>query len=84
MAMLIETTPAFFDRMKNSGDRGESCSFRFLFVYLKKYRRYFGQIAVGLALGCLLQLVLPFLTQAIVDVGVKNRDIGFVWLVLLG
>lgn len=32
----------------------------------------------------MLQLVLPFLTQAIVDVGIKSRDIGFVWLVLLG
>lgn len=77
VVMLIETTPMFYDRMKNSGDCGESRSFSFLFGYLKKYRKYFGQIAVGLALGCLLQLVLPFLTQAIVDVGIKNRDIGF-------
>ena len=84
VAMLIETTPAFYDRVKHSGDGGESRSLRFLFGYLKKYRKYFGQIAVGLALGCLLQLVLPFLTQAIVDVGIKHKDIGFVWLVLLG
>ena len=34
--------------------------------------------------GSLLQLVLPFLTQSIVDVGIKNQDIGFVWLILLG
>lgn len=84
VTMLIETTPAFYDRMKHPGNEGESRSFRFLFCYLKKYKTYFGQIAVGLALGCLLQLVLPFLTQAIVDVGIKNKDIGFVWLVLLG
>ncbi len=84
VAILIETTPAFYDRVKHSGDGGESRSLRFLFGYLKKYRKYFGQIAVGLALGCLLQLVLPFLTQAIVDVGIKHKDIGFVWLVLLG
>ena len=84
VAMLIETTPAFYDRVKHSGDGGESRSLRFLFGYLKKYRKYFGHIAVGLALGCLLQLVLPFLTQAIVDVGIKHKDIGFVWLVLLG
>lgn len=35
-------------------------------------------------LGCLLQLIMPFLTQAIVDIGIKHNDIGFVWLVLLG
>jgi ATP-binding cassette, subfamily B, bacterial len=35
-------------------------------------------------LGCLLQLIMPFLTQSIVDIGIKHNDIGFVWLVLLG
>ena len=39
VVMLIETTPMFYDRMKNSGDCGESRSFRFLFGYLKKYRK---------------------------------------------
>lgn len=39
---------------------------------------------MGLVIGSLLQLVLPFLTQSIVDVGIKNQDIGFVWLILLG
>lgn len=32
----------------------------------------------------MLQLVLPFLTQSIVDVGIKKQDVGFVWLVLIG
>ena len=52
--------------------------------YVKKYRKYFGQIILGLLVGSLLQLVLPFLTQSIVDVGIKNQNIGFVWLILLG
>lgn len=42
------------------------------------------QIIFGLILGCLLQLVMPFLTQWIVDFGITNADIGFIWLVLLG
>lgn len=33
----------------------------------------------GLVVGCLLQLVLPFQPQSIVDVGIKNQDIGFVY-----
>ena len=41
-------------------------------------------LLLGLFVGSLLQLVLPFLTQSIVDVGIKNQDIGFVWLILLG
>lgn len=41
-------------------------------------------IALCLLLGCVLQLILPFLTQSIVDVGIHDSDIGFIWLVLLG
>lgn len=59
-------------------------SFRFLVGYVGQYRNYFVQILLGLLIGCFLQLILPFLTQAIVDVGIKNGDIGFIWLILLG
>ena len=44
VAMLIETTPAFYNRIKHSDDEGERRSFRFLFGYLKKYRKYFKDI----------------------------------------
>ena len=62
----------------------EKRSFRFLFGYLKQYRKYFTQIILGLAIGCVLQLIMPFLTQWIVDIGIRHKDIGFIWLVLLG
>ena len=85
IAMFLETTPAFFTyKMKGEENVKEKRSFCFLFGYVKKYRKYFGQIILGLTVGSLLQLVLPFLTQSIVDVGIKNQDIGFVWLILLG
>ena len=85
IAMFLETTPAFYTyKVEGEGDTKEKRSFRFLFGYVKKYRKYFGQIILGLIVGSLLQLALPFLTQSIVDVGIKNQDIGFVWLVLLG
>ena len=32
--------------------------------------------------GSLLQLIVPFLTQSIVDVGIQNRDIHFIYLIL--
>ena len=85
IAMFLETTPAFFTyKMEDEEHIKEKRSFRFLFGYVKKCRKYFGQIILGLIVGSLLQLVLPFLTQSIVDVGIKNQDIGFVWLILLG
>ena len=85
IAMFLETTPAFFTyNMECEENVKEKRSFRFLFGYVKKYRKYFGQIILGLVIGSLLLLVLPFLTQSIVDVGIKNQNIGFVWLILLG
>lgn len=63
---------------------GERRSMRFLMGYIRQYRKYFAQIVLGLLLGCILQLIMPFLTQSIVDIGIKNGDIGFIWLVLLG
>ncbi len=55
----------------------------FLWSYLKKYKRFFTQLILGLLLGSLLQLIFPFLTQAVVDTGIGGKDIGFVWLVLM-
>jgi len=83
IAMFLEPTPAFYEK-QTDGQTREERSFKFLFGYIKKYRRYFGQIVLGLLVGSLLQLILPFLTQSIVDVGIKNQDIGFIWLILLG
>lgn len=84
IAMLLEPTPAFYKHEECAKNAGQTRSFRFLFGYIKKYRRHFGLIVLGLIFGSLLQLVLPFLTQAIVDVGIKNKDIGIIWLILLG
>ena len=85
IAMFLETTPAFFTyKIEGEEHIKKKRSFRFLLGYVKKYRKYFGQIILGLVVGSLLQLVLPFLTQSIVDIGIKNQNIGFVWLILLG
>ena len=83
IAMFLEPTPAFYEKQINEQPTEER-SFKFLFGYIKKYRKYFGQIALGLLVGSLLQLILPFLTQSIVDVGIKNQNIDFIWLILLG
>ncbi len=83
IAMFLEPTPAFYEKQKEEQPKKER-SFKFLFGYIKQYRKYFGQIVLGLLVGSLLQLILPFLTQSIVDVGIKNQNIGFIWLILLG
>ena len=63
-------------------DKDEKFGFKFIFKYLFKYKKFIIQLIIGLLAGSLLQLILPFLTQSIVDVGIKNQDIDFVYLIL--
>ena len=81
VAMFIKPTPNF---LKNESETSPSRTFHFLFGYIKQYRRYFGQIVIGLLIGSILQLILPFLTQSIVDIGITHHNISFIWLILLG
>lgn len=81
VALLMEPTRLFYE---NEGETSiESHKLKFLSGYFVKYKRYFVQLILGLLLGSLLQLVFPFLTQAMVDTGIGNKDIGFVWTVLI-
>lgn len=85
VAMMLEPTPHFYDTKNASGvGEKEIHSFRFLYGYVRRYYKYFGKIAVGLALGSIIQLVLPFLTQAIVDKGIKHQDLNIILLILFG
>lgn len=81
VALFLQPMPQFYEN--NRQERSEKRSFGFLLGYLKQYRRYFGQIILGLLLGSIIQLIFPFLTQAIVDVGINYRDINFIYLILL-
>lgn len=81
VVLLLETTPTFF---KNDFKEEESkASFSFLSKYLLKYKSLVIQLAIGLLAGSLLSLIVPFLTQSIVDVGIQNQDLNFIYLVLL-
>ena len=83
IVMILQPNTEFYTEDDSRQDEGKR-SFRFLYGYIRQYWKYFAQIIAGLALGCVLQLIMPFLTQAIVDTGIKNGDIGFIWLILLG
>ena len=83
LAMFLEPTSSFYE-MKDGDVKKIDKPFRFLFGYIRQYKRFFFQIILGLIVGSFLQLALPFLTQNIVDIGIKNKDVDFIWLVLIG
>jgi len=80
IALLLDTTPKFED--DNYDDEKLDFGFQFLFKYIFKYKKFLWQLVIGLVAASLLQLLFPFLTQSIVDVGIKNQDIHFIYLIL--
>lgn len=81
MALLLEPTP-------NLGKREEEMDFdkknysSFL-KYFFSYKWFFAQIILAMIFGSLIQLVIPFLTQAMVDNGINCRDMNFITLILI-
>ena len=80
VALLLEPTPKFYE---HEGEKKGASSFALLFSYFGRYKKYFTQLLLGLLLGSILQLIFPFLTQAIVDVGISDQNLGFIYLILL-
>ncbi|MBY0346955.1 MAG: hypothetical protein K2W79_01745 [Hydrotalea flava] len=99
IALLLEPTPAFYnykedasslsvgearpDERVGRGSGVRSLGFKNIFNYILPYKKLVFQLFVGLGVASLLQLILPFLTQSVVDVGINTANIHFVYIVLL-
>ena len=79
-ALILEPSPNFYTFESEKSNKG---NFRFLFKYLGSSKKLIIQLLIGLVLGSFLQLIFPFLTQSLVDRGIGNKDIDFIYLVLL-
>jgi ABC-type bacteriocin/lantibiotic exporters, contain an N-terminal double-glycine peptidase domain len=79
ICLLFDPTPKFFELEGEQTNRGQ---FRFLLRYLKPHRKLVTQLILGFIAGSLIQLIFPFLTQSIVDVGINTQDLNFIYLVL--
>ena len=80
IALLLQPTAEFY---KEEGETVNRTGFGYLFSYLKPYRKLITQLMLGFLTGSLLSLIFPFLTQAIVDVGISTNNLNFIVLVLV-
>ncbi|MFT4071709.1 MAG: peptidase domain-containing ABC transporter [Dysgonamonadaceae bacterium] len=81
IALLLESTPEFYQYKDDSYTPKKG--FSFLFSYLKPYHKFILQLFLGMLFGSLIQLILPFLTQSIVDFGIGAQNLSFIYLVLV-
>jgi ATP-binding cassette, subfamily B, bacterial len=82
ICLLLEPTPKLKESEEDENEKRSG--FWFLVEYLKPHRKLLIQICVGLLAASFLQLIFPFLTQSVVDIGIQNKDIHFLYLVLIG
>ena len=80
IALILSPSPAFYQQ---EGDKNEALNFGFLLRYLFRYKQLIVQLFVGLGVGSLLQLIVPFLTQSVVDIGINTRNLNFIYIVLI-
>lgn len=80
IALLLEITPRFNnENLQNDSSR---LPFSYFFAFLKNHKSFVRQLLIGLFLSSFVQFLFPFLTQSIIDVGIVNQDIDFIYLVL--
>lgn len=81
-ALLLTPGPDF-EHIDEEQENTVKRDLLFFARYLLPYKGQFVQLLFGMALGSLLQMVFPFLTQAMVDVGIGDRNLGFITVVLI-
>ena len=81
IALLLQPSPEFYD---HEDDREkQQKNLWYFFRYLLPYKSQYAQIVVGMILGSILALILPFITQAVVDQGIGNNNLNFITLMLI-
>ncbi|RFS27057.1 peptidase domain-containing ABC transporter [Chitinophaga silvatica] len=80
VALFLEATPSFFEE---EGEKNEKRGLLYFYSYLKPYKKFFLQLYVGMLISTILALVFPFLSQSIIDIGINNKNLSFINLILI-
>ena len=80
-ALLLEPGPDFYDRDEEDVTREKRLSY--FFRYVTPYKKEFFQLILGMMTGSILQLIMPFLTQSLVDTGIRDGNLSFISLILI-
>lgn len=81
IALLLEPTPLFYE-VEAKSDNNTKKGFEYIWGYIRSYQNFILKLILGMLLGSLIQLIFPFLTQLVVDVGIKTKDISFIYIIL--
>ena len=80
VALFLNPTEDFYSKVP---PKKEKASIGYLFSYLKAYRKQLIFMFLLLLAGSGLTLIFPFLTEALIDKGINNNDLDFIYIILL-
>ncbi len=80
IALLLEPSPAFY---KEKDEERRGFGFMDMLGYLRPYKRLMIRLFLCMAVGSLISLVLPFLTQSVIDDGIGGSNLRLVILILI-
>ncbi len=80
-ALALEPGPEFYEREDEQDSGGRNL--RFFLKYLSPYKKQLVQLVFGMVAASFLQLIFPFLTQSLVDVGIRDGNLSFITLILI-
>ncbi|MFT3947445.1 MAG: peptidase domain-containing ABC transporter [Agriterribacter sp.] len=81
VVLLLEPTPSFFEHEEYI--QTDKPKIRYFSTYFKPYKKYIFQLLIGLVVGSLIQLVIPFLTQSMIDNGIITNNLNFIQLIFI-
>ncbi len=79
IVVLLEPTAEFHNKENTDFSKG----LKGIIPYLTNYRKYILQVFIGLIAGSVIQLILPFITQKLVDKGINLGNLHFVYVLLI-
>lgn len=80
--LLLEPTDKFND-IKSTANPSNIYAFNYFISHLKPYKKQTTQLLLTMFVLTLIQAILPFITQAIVDTGITSKDYNFIILLLV-
>lgn len=80
ITMLIEPTPKFYEE---KGENNRKQGFGSMLKYLRPYKQFIAQLFLAMLTGSIISLILPFITQSVIDTGIGTGDLHFVVVMLI-
>jgi ATP-binding cassette subfamily B protein len=82
VVLHLEPTPLFYKQEDQAPEK--SLGLKYLWQHVWYYKKLVIQLGLGILAGSIIQLLFPFLTKGIIDIGIDGNNMRFIYLILAG